>query len=76
MRTSSGVGSALAVVKGAYAVENHFRVHSADGGPDSRFSILPKQLEGFSDSCEWFVHGIKSAQLKRNNSELENKKFA
>jgi len=73
--TSSNLASILAVAKGASAIEKHFKLDEKDCGPDASFSILPNQLKSLCDDCESAFEAIKSNELRRNPSELTNKKF-
>ena len=73
--TTSNLASILAVAKGASAIEKHFKLDEKDCGPDSSFSILPDQLKSLSDDCESAFEAIKSNELRRHPSELNNKKF-
>ena len=73
--TTSNLASILAVAKGASAIEKHFKLDEKDCGPDASFSILPNQLKSLCDDCESAFEAIKSNELRRDPSELTNKKF-
>ena len=73
--TTSNLASVLAVAKGASAIEKHFKLDEEDCGPDASFSILPNQLKSLCDDCESAFEAIKFNQLRRDPSELINKKF-
>lgn len=73
--TISNLASILAVAKGASAIEKHFKLDEQDCGPDASFSILPDQLKSLCVECESAFEATKSNQLKREASELVNKKF-
>jgi|TARA_B110000238_G_scaffold63782_1_gene70099 pseudaminic acid synthase len=73
--TASNLASILAVAKGASAIEKHFKLDGKDCGPDASFSILPDQLKSLCDDCESAFEAIKSNELRRDPSELINKKF-
>ena len=73
--TLSNLASVLAVAKGASAIEKHFKLDEKDCGPDASFSILPDQLKSLCDDCESAFEAIKSNELRREPSELVNKKF-
>jgi pseudaminic acid synthase len=73
--TTSNLASVIAVAKGASAIEKHFKLDGEDCGPDSSFSLLPKQLKSLCVDCESAYEAVKSSQLKRDNSELANKIF-
>ena len=73
--TTSNLASVIAVAKGASAIEKHFKLDEQDCGPDSSFSILPDQLKNLCFDCESAYEAIKSGQLKRETSELNNKRF-
>ena len=73
--TTSNLASILAVAKGASAIEKHFKLDEKDCGPDASFSILPDQLKSLCDDCESAFEAIKSNELRRDPTELNNKKF-
>jgi len=73
--TTSNLTSVLAVSKGASAIEKHFKLDEEDCGPDASFSILPDQLKSLCQECEDAFEAIKSNKLRREPSELINKKF-
>ena len=73
--TTSNLASILAVAKGASAIEKHFKLDEKDCGPDASFSILPNQLKSLCDDCESAFEAIKSNELMRDPTELNNKKF-
>ena len=73
--TLSNFASILAVAKGASAIEKHFKLDNSDCGPDTSFSILPKQLKNLCAECEMAFNAVKANKLERTASELENKKF-
>lgn len=73
--TTSNLASILAVAKGASAIEKHFKIDENDCGPDSSFSIMPKQLEDLCNDCSIAFNAVSSNALERKASELANKKF-
>jgi pseudaminic acid synthase len=73
--TTSNLASVIAVANGASAIEKHFKLDEQDCGPDSSFSLLPNQLNSLCADCESAYEAVKSSQLKREDSELANKKF-
>lgn len=73
--TTSNLASVIAVAKGASAIEKHFKLDDQDCGPDSSFSILPDQLMSLCVDCESAYEANKSSQLKREASELNNRRF-
>jgi pseudaminic acid synthase len=73
--TTSNLASVLAVAKGASAIEKHFKLDEQACGPDASFSILPDQLKRLCVDCESAFEAIKSNQLRREPSELINKRF-
>lgn len=73
--TTTNLASLLAVAKGAAAIEKHFKLDDKECSPDSSFSILPNQLKRLCDECSMAFDALKSNKLKRNQTELENKKF-
>lgn len=73
--TTSNLASVIAVAKGASAIEKHFKLDEQDCGPDSSFSLLPEQLKSLCADCQSAYEAVKSSQLKRENTELANKRF-
>jgi len=73
--TTSNLASIIAVAKGASAIEKHFKLDEKNCGPDASFSILPDQLKSLCDDCASAFDAIKSNELRRNPTELINKKF-
>jgi len=73
--TKSNMASILSVALGASAIEKHFKLDDKDCGPDSTFSILPKQLKSLCSECEQAFNAVKSNNLQRPLSEVLNKKF-
>ncbi|MDA9806226.1 pseudaminic acid synthase [Alphaproteobacteria bacterium] len=73
--TTSNLASVIAVAKGASAIEKHFKLDEGECGPDSSFSLLPNQLKSLCVDCDSAYEAAKSNQLKRENSELANKRF-
>ncbi len=73
--TKSNMAATLSVALGASAIEKHFKLDNEDCGPDSSFSILPKQLESLCFECEQAFKAVKSNNLQRPLSEVFNKKF-
>ena len=73
--TITNLASVVAVAKGASAIEKHFKLDEKDCGPDASFSILPGQLESLCNDCDSVFEAVKSNQLRREPSELINKKF-
>ncbi len=73
--TISNLASVIAVAKGASAIEKHFKLDEQYCGPDSSFSLLPDQLRSLCSDCQSASEAVSSSQLKREDSELANKKF-
>lgn len=73
--TSSNLASVLAVAQGASAIEKHFKLDDTECGPDSSFSITPQQLKSLCHDCDNAFEAMKSNEMRREPSELENKKF-
>jgi N-acetylneuraminate synthase len=73
--TTSNLASVIAVANGASAIEKHFKLDEQDCGPDSSFSLLPEQLKNLCVDCKSTYEAVKSSQLKRESSELANKRF-
>ncbi|KGG12096.1 MULTISPECIES: pseudaminic acid synthase [Prochlorococcus] len=73
--TRSNTSALAAISLGAVAIEKHFIISREDKGPDSDFSIEPKELKELvlkTKSC-WEALGTK--ELKRSPLEIKNKIF-
>ena len=73
--TKSNTASILAIALGAQAIEKHFKLNDKECGPDTSFSILPKQLKSLCEECNIAFQAVSSNKLERSKSELSNKKF-
>lgn len=61
-----------AVALGAAAVEKHFTLHRADGGPDSAFSLEPAELAGLATGLRAAWLALGQAEFQRAPSEQGN----
>jgi len=61
--TVGNLAATTAIALGATAIEKHFTINRADKGPDSDFSIEPKELKGL-------VNEVKDAWLSLGKDEL------
>jgi len=73
--TISNVASISAVAMNAVAIEKHFKLDSDDCGPDSSFSLDPKQLSALVEDCKEAKLALGSKNFSRSNSEENNKIF-
>ena len=65
--TLTNFTSVLGISLGAAAIEKHFKLNLNDSGPDSSFSILPKQLENLVKECNLCHKAIGSKSFTRSN---------
>ena len=72
--TGNLVASA-AVAIGAVAIEKHFKIDNSETGPDSSFSILPRQLTKLCNDCKNVWRAMGKSQSKITKDEVENKRF-
>lgn len=73
--TISNVASSLSIALGATAIEKHFKLDNQECGPDSSFSITPKEFQLLVDECNISFEASKTNYLKRPVTENINKKF-
>jgi len=73
--TISNLASSLSIALGACAIEKHFKLNDIDNGPDSSFSINPKEFKSLVENCNLSFVASKTNNLKRPDSEKSNKKF-
>ncbi|MFH0920133.1 MAG: pseudaminic acid synthase [Fibrobacterota bacterium] len=64
-----------AVARGAVAVEKHFTLRRADGGPDASFSIEPKELKTLIHEIRSVEEILGASKLGATKSEGENVLF-
>lgn len=71
-----GITASIAsVVLGACIIEKHFKLDSDEKGPDSDFSINPKQLKELTKSTEDCWKALGSKEFKRQACENQNLSF-
>jgi len=73
--TISNIASTVAIGLGATAIEKHFKPNNNITGPDSSFSITPKQLSTLVGDCydAWVAMG--KVGFNRSSSEKVNMKY-
>ena len=64
-----------AVALGANIIEKHFTLDRSDKGPDSEFSIEPKELLELKEITNQTWLATKNLSFKRSKTELKNKVF-
>ena len=71
-----GINASIAsVALGASIIEKHFTINKNDNGPDSAFSISPKELEELCKSTYQCWKALGSEEFSRQPSEINNKCF-
>jgi pseudaminic acid synthase len=73
--TLGNVAAISSVALGACAIEKHFTISKADKGPDSEFSIEPKELATLSQEIKDVWRALGSPDFTRPASELTSKIF-
>lgn len=73
--SKSNIAAILATSLGASAIEKHLKLDNSEDGPDSRFSILPKQFSSLVRETTSSHKALGSRSFKRPNSEKVNLKF-
>ena len=63
----------IAASLGAVAIEKHFTLNRYDGGPDSSFSMEPKEFKDMSTQLDITVKALGKNLLSRSNSENQSR---
>jgi pseudaminic acid synthase len=67
---SHGIAAAVAAVAlGAVAIEKHFTLSRADGGPDAAFSLEPNELRDLVDNCRDAWEALGAVNYALTDSE-------
>jgi pseudaminic acid synthase len=71
-----GTAAAIAAVSlGAVAVEKHFTLARADGGPDAEFSLEPAEFAALVRDCKDAWRALGTASFNRGGVERANAQF-
>jgi pseudaminic acid synthase len=73
--TPGTAGSVAAVSLGAVAVEKHFTLARADGGPDAEFSLEPAEFAALVRDCKDAWRALGTASFNRGGVERANAQF-
>jgi len=73
--TLSNMASVIAVSKGAVAIEKHFIIDKSLKGPDSEFSMDPKQLKDLVSQTNQAWMSLGNSNFKRAEVEKPNLAF-
>ena len=73
--TISDTAALAAVSLGAVAIEKHFIINKEDKGPDSEFSIEPKQLRELVENSKSCWEALGSKDFYRSELEAKSKVF-
>ena len=73
--TIGNTASIAAISLGATFIEKHFTLSRLDGGPDSSFSLEPKELAELVKMSKQVSLALGVKNFKRPEVEKENKKF-
>jgi len=63
----------IAASLGAVAIEKHFTLNRSDGGPDSSFSMEPKEFKEMSAQLDLTVKALGKNTLSRSQSEKQSR---
>ena len=63
----------IAASLGAVAIEKHFTLNRSDGGPDSSFSMEPKEFKDMSAKLDLTVKALGKNTLSRSQSEKQSR---
>jgi pseudaminic acid synthase len=72
--TISNLASTLAIGLGATAIEKHFKPTDGMSGPDTSFSITPRQLSALVNDCNDAWNALGRSGFHRSNSEEGSRK--
>ena len=64
-----------AIGLGACVIEKHFTLARKDGGPDSAFSLEPKEFSKLTSDCRNAWKSLGNGNFERSNSEKDNIKL-
>ncbi len=64
--------SVASVALGASVLEKHVTLNRDDGGPDSKFSLEPKELKELCDNCYTAWSALGEVNYARKKSESDN----
>jgi pseudaminic acid synthase len=73
--TPGTAASIAAVSVGAVAVEKHFTLARADGGPDAEFSLEPAEFAALVRDCKDAWRALGTASFNRGGVERANAQF-
>lgn len=73
--TTSNLASVVGTALGCSLIEKHFILDRADEGPDSSFSIMPKELEALCRETKDAWSSLGAAGYERKPAEEANVKF-
>ena len=73
--TIENTAAMTAIALGATAIEKHFILNRSDIGPDSSFSIEPKELKELVNNTNSCWEALGSSDFNRPKMESENKVF-
>ena len=73
--TLNNTAAIASVALGAVAIEKHFTLDRREKGPDSEFSIEPKELKNLKDQTKDCWEALGNNDLSRPNIENKNKAF-
>jgi N-acetylneuraminate synthase len=73
--TPGTAAAVAAVALGAVAVEKHFTLARADGGPDAAFSLEPVEFAALVQDCHDAWRALGKASFSRGGTERANAQF-
>ena len=73
--TITNLASTISIGLGASAIEKHFKLSSKSKGPDSSFSITPRELQSLVNDCNSAWKSIGKKGFHRSLIEEKSKRF-
>ena len=73
--TNTNLASIMSIALGAIVIEKHFRLDTEECGPDSSFSLLPKEFALLVKECNEAWRALGEENFCRSNSEKKNLQF-
>jgi N-acetylneuraminate synthase len=71
-----GIGVSIAAIAlGAMVIEKHLTLNRTDGGPDSAFSLEPKEFKSLVDEGKKAFESLGKAEWQISESEKESRRL-
>ena len=63
------------IALGAVAIEKHFKLSDTDVGPDSAFSLTPRDFVELKTHCDDVWQACRNCEFSRSSDESQNRQF-